>query len=237
MTELGTLPATCGALGFSNCGFTSISGTVFPDSVEFLDIHNCSALTSFTAALPANILELRINSNLNLATIDPAGTGKFPESFYSCIITGNSTLTGFPLSRLNEGFHDMTVLSCAGFTGACFTGAQFPSTMTFLSMSLVTLGTIAPVDLNFDRLSLNSVGLTGFDANLLGSNNRQMDFASNHIPVTDVNAMLTRLDAVGKTTGSRYFRTSGQTPSAPPSGAGATAKTSLQSKGWTVLID
>lgn len=52
--------------------------------------------------------------------------------------------------------------------------------------------------------------------------------------VSQVNAFLTGLDANGISNGNCFIP---QTPDAVPTGAGATAKTSLQGKGWSVTTD
>lgn len=50
----------------------------------------------------------------------------------------------------------------------------------------------------------------------------------------NINTYLVQLDANGKSNG---YTSLNQTPTAAPSGAGATAKSALQGKGWTVLTD
>ena len=57
----------------------------------------------------------------------------------------------------------------------------------------------------------------------------------NRLPTSEINALLIALDNNGLDNGS--VDTSGQTPAAPPSGAGATAKTNLEGKGWFVTTD
>lgn len=61
----------------------------------------------------------------------------------------------------------------------------------------------------------------------------------NELPVSVVNQILIDLDTIttGYTGYSGTINLGGQTPSAPPSGAGATAKTSLTTKGFTLITD
>jgi hypothetical protein len=55
------------------------------------------------------------------------------------------------------------------------------------------------------------------------------------LPVAVVNSLLVSLDGFGLSGG--HITLSGQTPAAPPSGAGLTAVTNLLGKGWTVTTD
>jgi hypothetical protein len=58
---------------------------------------------------------------------------------------------------------------------------------------------------------------------------------NNNLPTSSVNAILVSLDNAGLHNGS--VNLSHQSPSAPPSGAGVTAVSSLIAKGWTVQTD
>jgi hypothetical protein len=58
---------------------------------------------------------------------------------------------------------------------------------------------------------------------------------NNKISIANINQVLIDLDAKGWVNG--ILACFNQTPSAPPSGAGLTAKASLQAKGWTVNTD
>ena len=72
---------------------------------------------------------------------------------------------------------------------------------------------------------------TAFAINLILNNNA--------LPVAVVNQILVDLDTIttGYTGYSGTINLSGQTPAAPPSGAGATAKTNLIGKGFTIVTD
>lgn len=74
--------------------------------------------------------------------------------------------------------------------------------------------------------SINTPFPTGITSLLLHSNN---------LSVAYVNAVLIALDTAGQLNGT--VNVSSQTPSAPPSGAGITAKNNLIGKGWTVFTD
>lgn len=62
-----------------------------------------------------------------------------------------------------------------------------------------------------------------------------IDLDNNFLPTSVINATLIALDGFGLFPG--LYNSVGQTPAAPPSGAGAAAKISLQGKGWGVNTD
>jgi hypothetical protein len=62
-----------------------------------------------------------------------------------------------------------------------------------------------------------------------------MNCSINRLTSSQVNDILVLLDGYGLLAGT--FDSSGQTPSAPPTGSGITAKNNLISKGWTVTTD
>lgn len=83
------------------------------------------------------------------------------------------------------------------------------------------------------NLSTNSItGVSGFTLTT-GLYNLQIDH--NSISVTDINNALVALDTNGITNGN--FISTIQSPLAAPTGLGATAKTNLIGKGWTVVTD
>jgi hypothetical protein len=59
--------------------------------------------------------------------------------------------------------------------------------------------------------------------------------SNNNLPTSQINNLLIVCDATGLANGS--FDSTGQTPAAPPSGAGAAAKANLIIKGWSVFTD
>ncbi len=79
-----------------------------------------------------------------------------------------------------------------------------------------------------------SNSLTAFDISS-NPNIITLNLFGSQLPVSDINNILINLDSFGLLNG--FVRLDGQTPAAPPSGAGAVAKTSLQGKGWTVITD
>lgn len=85
-------------------------------------------------------------------------------------------------------------------------------------------------------LQLAGNGLAGFDiAELSLSTLTSLNLSANAIPSADVDAILVALDTAGNTDGT--VNLSGQTPAAPPGGAGLAAQASLELKNWTVTVD
>jgi hypothetical protein len=86
-------------------------------------------------------------------------------------------------------------------------------------------------------LYLSGNSLTNFNPTLsLPATLSQLYLNNNQLSTTEVNNTLVMLDTTYTTPGSKYFNLT-MTPSAPPSGAGLTAKTALQSRGYTVITD
>ena len=110
---------------------------------------------------------------------------------------------------------------------------------------------VTPLQLNgweivtFDNCKLTNFPLIGTMnqyQNAAGSIYRQrLNLPTNNLPVSVVNQILIDMDNAsnGFTTylAGSLIVLSGQTPPAPPSGAGATAKTNLISKGFSVITD
>ena len=124
------------------------------------------------------------------------------------------------------------------------TGQLIVTNCTGLSFDDLT----TPIQCNgWFRVRFNSAGLTDFPpiASMNQLENTGTAFAinlilnNNALPVAVVNQILIDLDTIttGYTGYSGTIFLSGQTPAAPPSGAGATAKTNLIGKGFTIVTD
>lgn len=83
--------------------------------------------------------------------------------------------------------------------------------------------------LNVDNNVLTTIDMSG-NPLLTG-----VVISNNKLSQASINASLVALDGFGLLNGT--FNSVGQTPAAPPSGAGAVAALSLQGKGWTVVTD
>lgn len=84
-------------------------------------------------------------------------------------------------------------------------------------------------------VKLDSNVITAFDVQDIPVTVVYLDLSSNLLPVAVVNYVLQKLDTNGASNGTVIINN--QTPAAAPTGAGATAKTNLLGKGWTVTTD
>lgn len=114
--------------------------------------------------------------------------------------------------------------------------------LTFIQFSYTALPSTA-IDLSantaLEQIVLNIPNMTNFTGSL--ANCKYFEAIACQLPVADVNTILVALDANGIVYVPAGFGVScylyNQTPAAPPSGAGATAKANLLTKGWTVNTD
>lgn len=108
--------------------------------------------------------------------------------------------------------------------------------LSFISMNDQPVVTFRNVPEEMSGMQIiGSAFLTTFDASEIPVNMSDLQLQVNALTVSTVNAVLQRLDANGLSTGLCYLQE--QATTATPSGAGATAKASLISKGWTVTTD
>ena len=116
-------------------------------------------------------------------------------------------------------------------TGLATLNAATARSVAFASTSAVQITTADLQTLTGLTLITASASATRLIDVTNTPNLTRLDLVNCALSTSDVNAILVALDANGKSNGLVQIT---QTPSAPPSGAGATAKTSLQGKGWTV---
>jgi hypothetical protein len=82
--------------------------------------------------------------------------------------------------------------------------------------------------------SINSIQEPEPSTNINSIGYARYAFENNSIPTSNVNSIL---ESLTSWTVTGNLNLSGQTPSAPPSGAGATAVTTLEGLGWTITVD
>jgi hypothetical protein len=120
----------------------------------------------------------------------------------------------------------------------------------FSNGTIIWDDTTTPITWNgFSIIKMDGVNMTAFPPilemnwrqNVVGSTTFSitLNLANNLLPVNNINSILIGLDnaSAGKTIFSGTITLSGQTPSAPPSGAGITAKNNLIANGMTVITD
>jgi hypothetical protein len=166
-------------------------------------------------------------------------------------ISGLSSLNNLPnlatISLINTIISSIDVTANPLLTSlSVINGVGVPGQLTSVDVTQNTLLTSLIVifhAINFTDISQNTL-LTVYDQQQC--NLTQVDISNNpslltcrvnnnNLPTLQINNALIILDTNGLLNGS--FTSFGQVPAAPPSGAGAVAKTNLQGKGWSVTTD
>lgn len=120
----------------------------------------------------------------------------------------------------------------------------------FSNDTIIWQDTTTPITWNgFSLIKMDGVNMTAFPP-ILEMNRRQntigsttfainLNLSSNQLSISNINSILVGLDnnSAGKTIFSGTITLSAQTPPAPPSGAGITAKNNLIANGMTVITD
>lgn len=224
---------------------------VFASCTKSIPVPNATAATitatinKVTTADPAQIL-----INQDCPTCPPNNT------FTGTIDWGDGNITSFT-KRWTESIFEAHLYAVAA-TYTVNVNLNSPTAVTSFTIdlnpdqvtSLTGLNGITPtyLVLQDDKLpSIDISGNPGLQSVFLAGNNftsmniaanpllKTVQFQRNNLPIASVNSVLVSLDNAGITNGS--VNLSSQIPSAPPSGAGLTAKTNLIGKGWTVITD
>lgn len=178
-------------------------------SVNDLVVESYSnAYNNFTLGITNN--EVRHLYQYNNNMVIGSGFNTKYETKEDTYTTGQLIITG----GSNLSFDDLTTpIKCNGWFRVRFNSSNLDDFPPIAEMN-----------------QLENTG-TAFAINLI--------LSANELPVAVVNQILVDLDTIttGYTGYSGTINLSGQTPAAPPSGAGATAKTSLTSKGFTLITD
>lgn len=175
-------------------------------------------------------------------TIDTvAATGRFQQPSHKYMTAGT-----FPISLYN--FNDSTIVQAIDFGygltlkkvvslnylyklpnlfNLILDGSTFADSTKYAGVSKMT---------NLTSLSLYNCGLTTFKLASIAPSVTSINLRNNYMSVSAVNDVLVWLDAQTFDAGAKELDIRQATP-ATPSGAGATAVTSLTSKGWTITSD
>ncbi len=195
----------------------------------------------------ADLVEINITTDLNIATISlgsAAGsnqlteiaTGELPSSLTELYLD-NNLLTSFntnlalpsTLITINCNFNQLTVFNPT---------FPLPISLRILYLNnnlLTTFNPTLPLPNSIQQIYLNLNQITSFNTTL-PSTFRRLYLLNNLMDTPAVDSVLILLDNTIISGTGRIFNLI-MSPSAPPSGAGLTAKASLQSKGCTVLTD
>jgi hypothetical protein len=224
---LETNPAEIDQISMANSFFTAISFLsplmgctsidVTGNDIDRLDISTLPALQSLGISNNPNFVNhanLIFGANNALQNIGADGCGFTSISFpvlasVSSIDYSNNALTSVNLSNLPA----LQQLSLSN------------NQLTSLNLSANSQLSVLGVGNN----QIISINITGIIALFF------VDVQSNLLPTSQINSLLIACDTGGL--GNGTFTSNGQTPAAPPSGAGAAAKANLIIKGWSVTTD
>jgi Leucine-rich repeat (LRR) protein len=212
------LPSTLQTLGLDNNQLTSFDPVNFalPSTLQTLGLDN-NQLTSFDPvnfALPSSLTSLNLYNN-QLTSFDPVNFA-LPSSLAVLLLYDN-LLTSFDPS------------------------IALPSSLQQLNLNSNQLTSFDPVNFalpsSLTQLRIRGPQLTTFNPTLpLPSTLNTLDLYGNQLNTTQVNNTLVLLNTTYTTSGYKFFDLR-MSPSAPPSGAGLAAKSTLMARGYSVLTD
>lgn len=199
-----------------------------------VDARELASLDFSSLAAGGGIMSIYGGSNAPITSISfPAMTdGNFFLGFFPHVTSVSAPLLQH---ASNIGIQNMNVLSSfslpalqnAGqltvYNNASLTTLSFPALTTISGIN-----TYSSINQNANLTSITMNNLVSFA-------NDYMYFNGNKLPSAQVNTLLVKFAAIAGLTGKSFdFR---QTPAAPPTGAGITAKTTLINAGNTVTTD
>ena len=253
---LETLPNLQAILMNTNRTLTYPNGWIFPN-VNLDSGNNLSAITLDSSTI--SIQPMQTFTTPGDFQIGTAWNGLYFPSYF--IIegydnwrftpTGTATLSYQPTRNYNLQWNGTIYLSPAMNTFWNYDGINNVTWDSgFSNDTIIWEDTTTPITWNgFSLIKMDGVNMTAFPPilemnwrqNVVGSTTFSitLNLANNLLPVNNINSILIGLDnaSAGKTIFSGTITLSGQTPSAPPSGAGITAKNNLIANGMTVITD
>lgn len=191
--------------------------TPSPDTVSFTHSSNCTSLdfVEITNVLDINNCFPPALSNMHSLNCYGSSNSIMSTIDLSSYTISYIALSDFPalttILNVPSFLVELSINNCPSMTNLD-SGGTSPA---FTTLDLKPSGTLATFALDLSACST----FTYLDS----------------LIVSEVNNYLVAIDANGINNG--YFNTQGQSPSATPTGAGATAKANLISKGWTVATD
>ena len=247
LTGLGTLDlrsSTFTSVNLAGCtGLTSLNAELAV-LTDILNFNDCRALVTvnldYTAMPAVDVTGFTALTSLSVGGVPCAsitGLGDC-DSLVTLHLSNATVITSLdlsgclgPFTLTGLGMTSLTTLNMSGCTNAVSANVSnlcpaltsvdlsgCASLVTFITGRTATTGTVP----------LSAITITSLPA----CRNFRSAFTS--LPVANINAILVALDANGLTGGSVYLQGGAN---AAPTGAGATAKTSLQGKGWTVFTN
>lgn len=171
---------------------------------------NNNAITTVMdfGAVVGTIGATAIHDNAALTTI--SGLGGVVATSGNMVINNNVLLTSLNLDSLVSVVDSLSIISCA------FSTLAFPSLTTLISMVITDNGSLTAINLGSANTCVN------------------IEFSRNDLSQASVDDILAKIDGAGASNGS--LNLSGGT-NAIPSAAGLLSKTSLEGRGWTVIVN
>jgi hypothetical protein len=193
---------------------------------------------------PTNVFEFQ----LNCASV--AGTNNFTIDWGDGSVDTISPVPGnvpYEHTYASVGVYDITITQpFDGFSSIpvqSWIGGFMPVELNpFLSRNWSCITALISINellsyLDMSETNLASLPIAYPTANDGCINNNYFDLGNCKIPQSDINALLVMLDEFADPTAMGLFESSGQTPAAPPSGAGAAAADNLIAEGWDITTD
>jgi hypothetical protein len=232
----------------------------FGPYTENVYIQNTTGLTTVDLSMLTNMVNLKIDQNSNLTTINLNGLIYIYDSF---VIEGNSALSTLSVTSLKSAtsggdsdflISNNPVLTSISFPGLVNTTGSFEivenNTLTSVSFPVLTTVSYLNIDKNNLITSINFPNLTSAQQLDIAYNPKltsigipalttltdEIYFASNALSSSQINTILNKLLTVTLTTGT-YIGLNNQIPPAPPTGQGITDKATLINAGNNVQTD
>jgi len=195
--------------------------------VNFLGA-NSNRIVSFDCFGSSSLEEIDLGSQFNLVSVSGIGSysGQIITIFQAPLL---SSISFEDASNVGEIDINITP-SLAAFD---FTQLTNATSISFRTGAIVTASVSGLASLTTLNLAANSNLSSLSISGAVSINDLRAQFCA--LPTSEVNAILVELDANGVLNGTVFL--SGQTPAAPPSGAGIIAAANLVINGWTVITD
>ncbi len=207
---------------------------VYDNQIGTLDISNNLKLT-YLDCNTNQLSSLNTSSNTELTSLfctvnNISNLDVSSNTVLTTLRCGDNNISNLDLSSNTV----LTTLRCGdnNISNLDLSSNTLLTTLTCEYNQIALLSTLNNTLLNTVWCYNNNLSSLDLSTNTLLINVRCQD---NNLAISSVNDILTVLDSHGLSNGTLII--SNQSPSAPPSGAGLTAKANLIAKGWTVVTD
>jgi len=218
---------------------TNLSGSideidVSDNNLSSLDTSSITSATTITCS--GNVISsLDVSVVTGLETLYCGG-----NSFSSIDISSNSSLITFScdstssLTSVNLGSSSVETIALNNNNNLTSVDISSSSSVTSIACANSGLTSANVASSTVTAITFVNNSLTSLDVSSCTALD-ELFVTSNNLSSSAVNTILIDLDNNGLSNGN--VQLNGQSPSAPPTGGGITAKANLQAKGWTVVTD